>query len=370
MTDPVDVDQLVAENARLKKINQALMDRAERSTSTQGSDFSVFQSSIMLDDQVRLRTAELAAAVRENERITRALGESEAKFRSVVNQSLVGVVLTEAGRVTYTNPRFDEIFGRTSDEIGQMTFADLVLPADRSALAATKSQRLSGIGDRAEHRFRGQHKDGTIVDVECHSSAIERDGSLVLSHLILDITERAQAERQVQFLQERLREESIRDPLTGLYNRRYLQESIDRELTLAARHRYPVSVIICDLDHFKSVNDTGGHGAGDEVLRVAAELMRGCARSSDIVCRYGGEEFLLVLPTMAPGVAFQRAEQLRHTLETTIVDYEGMPFQLSGSFGVATYPDDGFTSDELIKAADTALYAAKSGGRNCVIACV
>jgi diguanylate cyclase (GGDEF)-like protein len=168
----------------------------------------------------------------------------------------------------------------------------------------------------------------------------------------------------VQALQVMLRDQSTHDALTGLYNRRYLEETLGRELLSAERHGHPVSVIMGDLDYFKAVNDGYGHLAGDEVLRVFGALLKRHARGSDVYCRYGGEEFLLVLPQMATAHAVERAEQLRCTMAAAPVPYGAALIAVTASFGVATFPGDGRTGDALIAAADNALYAAKAAGRN------
>jgi diguanylate cyclase (GGDEF)-like protein len=124
-----------------------------------------------------------------------------------------------------------------------------------------------------------------------------------------------------------------------------------------------------DLDHFKAVNDSAGHLAGDEVLRVFGDLLKHNARASDIICRYGGEEFLLVLPGMTEEGAVERAEQLRREMAATPVNHDGSQIRVTVSFGVATFPIHGRTTDELIAAADSALYSAKIDGRNRVNHC-
>jgi diguanylate cyclase (GGDEF)-like protein/PAS domain S-box-containing protein len=358
-----------AESARLRRIIQALMDRAERNTNSQGSDFSRFQTTIMLEEQVRRRTAELEAALRENEKINRALRESEAKFRGLVSQSLVGIVLIEGGTFSYANAKFGEIFGYSSDEIRGMGPLQIAAMGDRSLVAENIDKRLRGEVDQLGYVFHGLRKDGAVIDIECHSSVMNIGERLLLISLLMDISERTRAERVVQVLQEELREQSTHDALTGLYNRRFLEESFRRELLLAERTGRPVSLIMSDLDHFKEVNDRDGHLAGDEVLRVLGSQMKANARASDIICRYGGEEFLLVLPGMTAQGAVERAEQLRAAIAGTQVSYRGSVITRTASFGIASFPLHGRTTDELVAAADSALYSAKAGGRNCVSQC-
>jgi diguanylate cyclase (GGDEF)-like protein/PAS domain S-box-containing protein len=358
-----------AERVRLNKIIKALMDRAERNTSSQGSDFSIFQTTIMLEEQVRRRTAELEAALLENQKMNRALRESEAKFRGLVSQSLVGIVLIEDGKFSYSNAKFDEIFGYSSDEVRSMGPLQVAIEGDRALVAANIDQRLSGETDHLEYTFRGLRKNSAVIDIECHSSVMHVGERQLLISLLMDISERTRAERAVQVLQEELRELSTRDALTGLYNRRFLEESLGRELLHAERTGHPVSVIMGDLDHFKAVNDRCGHLAGDEVLRVFGSLMKHHARASDITCRYGGEEFLLILPGLTEEGAIERAELLRRTMEATRVGYGASQITVTASFGVAAFPHHGRTTDELIAAADSALYSAKSGGRNRVGLC-
>jgi diguanylate cyclase (GGDEF)-like protein len=124
---------------------------------------------------------------------------------------------------------------------------------------------------------------------------------------------------------------------------------------------------MCDLDHFKRVNDTHGHLAGDEVLLVFAELLKEHARGSDIVCRFGGEEFVMFLPDMPPAAAYQRAEQVRTELSAKRITLGAAVIQVTASFGVAAFPENGKTMDSLISAVDTAMFQAKEAGRNRVV---
>jgi diguanylate cyclase (GGDEF)-like protein/PAS domain S-box-containing protein len=366
---PSDVEptQLRAEIERLNKIIRALMDRAERSTTSQGSDFSRFQSAIMLEEQVRRRTAELEAALRENDRITRSLRESEGRFRGLVSQSLVGIAMIEDDMFSYTNAKCEDIFDYDHGEMRRLGPSDLATEADRASVAETLRIRDVGETDSVEYLFRGCRKDGRIIDVEVHGSALSVSGKRLLISVVQDVTDRVRSEREIKALQDRLREQATRDALTGLHNRRYLDEALSRELSLASREGSAVSAVMGDLDHFKVVNDRYGHLAGDDVLRAFALLIRRRARASDICCRYGGEEFLLVFPGMPREIAAERAEQLRREISAAPVACSRPEVLISASFGVAGFPHDGATGDALISAADRALYAAKTGGRNRVV---
>jgi diguanylate cyclase (GGDEF)-like protein len=164
-----------------------------------------------------------------------------------------------------------------------------------------------------------------------------------------------------------LEEKATRDPLTGVYNRRYLDETLPRDLSRAKREAYPVAVIMIDLDHFKRVNDTYSHAAGDEVLKALAALLKKHARDSDIVCRYGGEEFVVIMPGMSLDSARQRIEQLRSELAEVIVRYHDESIRTTLSAGIAGFPEHGDTVETLIAHADEMLYRAKHAGRNQVM---
>ncbi|HKQ86599.1 MAG TPA: sensor domain-containing diguanylate cyclase [Candidatus Acidoferrales bacterium] len=166
-------------------------------------------------------------------------------------------------------------------------------------------------------------------------------------------------------MREVLRFQSIRDPLTTLYNRRYMEESLDRELRRASRKKCPLGVMMLDVDHFKRFNDTFGHEAGDCVLRFLGNLLRSQFRAEDVVCRYGGEEFAVILPEASLEMTRERAIQLCKTAKESIIEYRGQTLErVSISIGVSCYPENGATGDSLLRAADAALYRAKAEGRD------
>jgi diguanylate cyclase (GGDEF)-like protein len=164
-------------------------------------------------------------------------------------------------------------------------------------------------------------------------------------------------------LREKLRTQSLRDPLTGLYNRRYMEDALDRYLSMAERTGESTAVIMVDLDHFKALNDKHGHAKGDAVLRDVASQLVGALRPADVVSRYGGEELLIILPNCPLEDAELKAEMLRSRIEA-LSESAGVP--VSASFGVASVPETSSNRAEAIPMADAALYTAKQGGRNCV----
>ncbi len=166
-------------------------------------------------------------------------------------------------------------------------------------------------------------------------------------------------------LREKLRTQSLRDPLTGLYNRRYMEDALERYLSLAERTGAATSVVMIDLDNFKRLNDNYGHAKGDAVLRDVAGQFVGALRPSDVVARYGGEELMVILPNCGIEDAAAKAEMLRMRIES-LSEVHGAP--ISASFGVATVPETSVNAADVIPMADAALYAAKNAGKNCVIA--
>src|SRR5208282_3340202 len=159
--------------------------------------------------------------------------------------------------------------------------------------------------------------------------------------------------------------QSICDPLTGWYNRRHMLDTLERDIRRASRTNRPVSLLMLDIDNFKEFNDSFGHEAGDVALQNLCQILKGLIRSEDIACRYGGDEFVLILPDSSAELTAQRAEEMRMAVGRAEVQSQGhllKPMRLS--FGIATYPADGITSHDLLRAADAALFRAKSVGRD------
>jgi diguanylate cyclase (GGDEF)-like protein len=196
----------------------------------------------------------------------------------------------------------------------------------------------------------GEEAEERLAQVTQIAGAIADAMSLALSNIAL---------------REKLRTQALRDPLTGLYNRRYMEDALERYVSLAQRNGSAISAIMIDLDHFKRLNDEHGHALGDAVLREVAAAIVGSIRQCDVACRYGGEELVVLLPDCAVAEAVTKAEMLRARIES-LSENHGM--RISASFGVATLPETSEKAGDLIANADAALYRAKQEGRNRVIA--
>ncbi len=241
------------------------------------------------------------------------------------------------------------------------------------------SQRVDFMGEFSESfNTMVQH----LEDARTHLRQRETELTQANAQLHAEIVERQHAEEalrranellqtqldEIKILQAQLREQAIRDPLTQLFNRRFLQETLTRELACAEREECILAVILLDIDHFKQVNDAHGHQAGDLMLQALADLLRNNTRQMDVACRYGGEEFVVVMPGAPFDAALVRAEQLRAKFERLRIVSNSVTLQATISLGVAAFPQHGKTSDELLRVADDALYAAKAAGRNRAVA--
>ncbi|MFB0826280.1 histidine kinase N-terminal 7TM domain-containing protein [Chromobacterium violaceum] len=207
------------------------------------------------------------------------------------------------------------------------------------------------------------HKPARTRMLVMRDITLRRQAEDALREANLQLTDRL---AQIEALQAALREQTLRDPLTHLFNRRYLDETFERERERAEREGKPIAVAMLDLDDFKRINDRHGHQIGDRVLQALAGLLRQRSRAADIVCRLGGEEFMVVLPGSDAEQAQHRVEEWRRAFHQ--MEHAGEhPFRASFSCGIAALPGNGRVLDELYRRADQALYQAKAAGKNCSV---
>ncbi|MGA7885698.1 MAG: diguanylate cyclase [Acidobacteriaceae bacterium] len=206
-----------------------------------------------------------------------------------------------------------------------------------------------------------------VVTIECQSA--EAAGmTATREESVISLAEMAAMAISGLRLRERLERQSIRDGMTGLFNRSFMEVALERELHRAARQQKELALMMVDIDHFKQFNDTFGHEAGDVVLRQVAESLRLGVRTEDIACRFGGEEFVIILPEITMDSAMERAELLRRQVEELALRYHGQPLrQVTISIGLAVSPQNSEVAEDLLRCADRAMYAAKHRGRNRVV---
>jgi|GEM_PF-2940198 len=315
--------------------------------------------------------------ISERRRTEEELRNSAERFRAIFDNTLVGILFATHDRIIAdVNDRAAAMLGYRREELIGESLAILHLSPAHYARFGEEVLAKSGKDGLLQLEYQLRRKDGTLVWAQLSGKAVTlSDLGPGMLWVADDITRRKQIEEdQCQIIeelreaQEALRTQSIRDPLTGLYNRRYMEESLQREISKARRQSATLALFMLDLDHFKQVNDTHGHVTGDWVLRKLGEIIRHKVREEDIACRYGGEEFVVIFPNITVEDARRRAEELRVQVEQQLV-IESMGQEVGRvtiSIGIAMH-EPGMDRETLLREADHALYQAKEQGRNRVV---
>ncbi|MDB5970252.1 MAG: hypothetical protein JWQ90_2702 [Hydrocarboniphaga sp.] len=307
------------------------------------------------------------------------MSESRALLRNLIDNLPMWISMVDAkGRYVVTNRRNAKTLGMPVAKIEGRHYRDVLPAAALQRNGSHWAQAIAGATVEATDHFV---EDGRVIHVQGVylpiSEGPQAGNSLAVFSDVTDLkhTESKlgqlnhrleQRIAEVLALQELLSEQATRDGLTELFNRRYFDDALSREIDRAQREAYEVSLIMADFDHFKRLNDRHGHQVGDAVLQAWGELLRQEMRASDILCRYGGEEFAIVLPRCSLEQAAARAESLRKKLEDQILTtrYTPTPIMVTISLGVACAQAGAGSPEDLIRAADGALYRAKNLGRN------
>ncbi|MBK7316594.1 diguanylate cyclase [Candidatus Villigracilis affinis] len=305
------------------------------------------------------------------------------QLHKAVEQSPVSVLITNLqGNIEYVNPHFTKLTGYGLGEvIGKNP--RIIQSGDTSPETYDEMWKTIRSGKVWRGEVWNKKKNGDpYCEVEIIAPVIDNDGTIVNYIAIKeDVTAQKESEvklreaydkleeqmSEIQALQSDLREQAIRDPLTKLHNRHYLKETLHRELSRAMREQYPVSFLLLDIDHFKHVNDTYGHAAGDFVLRDLADHLAEFTRTGDIVCRYGGEEFLVAFPNTKEQDAFLIADRLRASVQESTIYVDRHVISITVSAGISEFPTHGQYEALILESADKALYHAKYNGRNQVV---
>ena len=307
------------------------------------------------------------------------LRNSEARYR-LLTENITDVLFTSTLDLTITDvtPSVTSLLGYKENDLIGVPMEHLLT---RSSFERVKNMLVEELSPEYLNRQREHFwsrreelefisKKDSAVWTEVKFSFLPEQGGLPggLLGVVRDITERRYWEETLKQANDALRVLATRDPLTGLYNRRYMEETLERELHRAERETYQIGLVLFDIDHFKNYNDRYGHVAGDLILRQLADVFRKHTRQSDVVCRYGGEEFMIVMPNATPRLILERADKIRQQVKKLSMTHNGQTLEpLSISGGIAVFPDHGEEVDPLVIAADTALYRAKAHGRDCIL---
>jgi len=292
------------------------------------------------------------------------LRRSEFLNALIENSPLAIVALSESCSVQLCNPAFERMFQFSQAELIGKDLDELFASTGKGAEAAELTARVRA-GETIHSTGKRRKKDGSYLEVQIHAVPLVLAGQRIgLYAMYEDITERKRAEAEVLATREILRDLALRDPLTGVWNRRGILDILDKEMSRVRRTNSALTVLMVDLDHFKEINDTFGHRAGDEVLMEAAKRWSATLRGSDSLGRYGGEEFLVLAPECDTVGATHMAQRICHAISAFAVRTTACEISVTASVGVAVVAMPQSAS-ELLHLADGALYHAKASGRNC-----
>ena len=292
----------------------------------------------------------------ESGRSQEKLGDLSDLAQALLRCAGAGVYIVQDGKFQYANLLFQEMTGYSELELLGKYSLDFVYPEDRETVREKAIESLKG-GSSLSYEYRFVMKNGEIIWVLEKVTSMEYKGKRATVGSFMDITERKQ-------LEQTLAEMATHDPLTGLPNRLLLSDRLAVGLAQAQRNNTNLAVMMLDLDRFKTVNDTFGHGIGDELLKAAGGRLIALVRKSDTVARMGGDEFVVLLPQIAKTEDAVRVAQkiLEVFREPFVID--AYQIYITTSVGIAIYPEDGEDIETLFRNADTAMYWAKEQGRD------
>ncbi len=281
--------------------------------------------------------------------------ESEQRFAKLVEASFEGISLSQSGQIVTANEQLCSMFGYSQNEILGMK-AELFVPTEARQLVREKVEQ----NIEAPYETLGLRRNGTTFPIEVEGKQVQFQGAPARVTAVRDLSERKRVETQLREANQRLEQIARTDELTQLFNRRAFNEQLEMELERAQRYQMPLSLLLLDIDKFKSINDEWGHDYGDKVLREVSQIIQSVVRPSDFVARYGGEELIIILPNTNQEGSLSSAERCRRAIETASWIHQ----MVTASFGATTTGQDSITAEGLIKAADNALYNSKQTGRN------
>ncbi|HEX9061662.1 MAG TPA: EAL domain-containing protein [Clostridia bacterium] len=316
-----------------------------------GREIEVLSNIICVTENKKPAFMSLFSDITERKKIEYELIEAESKYRSLVESALIGVFLIQDNKIKYVNPYIESLIGYSLEELIAMNIMNLVTQWELSSKNSSDDNDEGAI-----HYYRAIRKDGSIIYVEACVKRLILNNVETSIGTVRDITAQKKTEEQIKFM-------AFYDELTGLPNRYMLNDYLDNMLNSPDTDEKKIAIMFIDLDRFKIINDTLGHKFGDIILQQVSKRLKQCFRKDDLVCRYGGDEFVIVLRCLANNEITNISDR--------IISAFIKPFNIdsknifsSPSIGISIFPDDGDDAETLIKNADSAMYLAKERGRN------
>jgi diguanylate cyclase (GGDEF)-like protein/PAS domain S-box-containing protein len=302
----------------------------------------------------------VAIDITKRRRAEDALGESETKLRNIVEHSTnLFYSHTPDHVLTYISPQTRDLLD-CEPEQAMINWTEFTTDNPINEKGFLLTEKAIETGERqSPYELELIGKKGRKIIVEVNEAPLTRDGkTVVVVGALTDITERKNMEAELRYL-------SVHDPLTGLYNRKVLEQQLNDEIFRASRYNHDLSLFMLDIDHFKSINDTYGHRTGDVILKNFAKFLENSIRKTDYAARYGGEEFVVILPETPITKAEELAERLcAQIAENSVPIGDGKKLQVTTSIGIAAFPEHAHSGENLLEVADSAMYTAKKAGRN------
>jgi diguanylate cyclase (GGDEF)-like protein/PAS domain S-box-containing protein len=293
--------------------------------------------------------------ITEHKKAQKDLVEAEAKYRSLIENSLVGVYIMQDGKLVYVNPRLCEMSGYKCEELLGLDVADFIYPEDLPLVNENILKRFNNETGTIKYEYRAIRKDKSVITFELYGSKIVYNGRDAIIGTVIDITERKNTEKMIKHM-------AYHDQLTDLPNRYLLREKLNEAIKDSSQSNFYFALLFLDLDRFKAINDTMGHEVGDKVLIEITERLKACVNEKDIVSRYGGDEFSILLPDSGEQRASVVAQQIITKFSVPITLHHEL--LITPSIGITIFPKHGQSFDTLITNADLAMYHAKSLGKN------
>jgi len=306
--------------------------------------------------------------ISERKKLEEALKKEKDRFKSLLDNASEGIYIRKDHEFKYFNKKFRELLGYSEDELRKLPYTSIIDESVFEICSQYYQKILNGEKVKLPYESIFKRKDGTRIFVEININPVEWEDGIAIQGFVRDITEKKKLENKLKEVNKKLHELAIKDDLTGVFNQRFFREQLKLKYMESKRYKFPISLILIDIDNFKEINDTFGHLAGDFILKEVAEILRRNVRDSDIIARYGGDEFAIILPHADKEQAKKVAQRINCAIREKEFWYELNPIKITVSIGISTISKSIVKDEkELFKIADNALYKVKQKGKNDII---